>query len=104
MTTSVAAKANTIIRGSTDIINPANEALRGYRRQSLAVESSVINAIIHQLDTGGHETCSRLDASLYSITIQLILQANYCREGERGMYLLAVSIPPPYPLQYIADL
>jgi hypothetical protein len=55
------------------------------------------------LDTGGHETCSRLDASLYSIIIQLILQANHCREGERGMYLLAVSIPPPYSLQYIAD-
>jgi hypothetical protein len=56
------------------------------------VDKSLIIELITLWDSEhGYEICSRLDASLYSIIIQAILQADWCREGERGLHLLAVS-------------
>lgn len=56
------------------------------------METTFIECIVDILDADhSHDICSRLDASIYGILIQIILQAEDCKEGERVFYLLAVS-------------
>jgi len=81
-------------REQSDITNLMKEALRTCRLSKITIGASFIARIVTELDQDGDEVCSRLEASVYSIIVQIILQADYCRENERVLYLLAVSNGP----------
>lgn len=81
-----------ISRSHADAINPVNEALRAQRKSSTKIDRSFVIDIVSELDHENHTVCSRLDAKLYSVIIQILLESEDCRQGERGMYLLAVSM------------
>jgi hypothetical protein len=75
------------------VINPVKEALRAQRKHSEKINQSFVIKIVKELDDEDHGVCSRLDSGIYSVLIQVLLESEYCRGGERAMYLLGVSSP-----------
>lgn len=75
------------------MINPVKEALRAQRKHSEKINQSFVIKIVKELDDEDHGVCSRLDSGIYSVLIQVLLESEYCRGGERAMYLLGVGTP-----------
>jgi len=76
---------------SKDVLNSLNEALRNVRNKKLLIKASAVAAILPVLETEGNEYCRKLDDTTVSVILETVLNAEYCHEGERIMYLFAVG-------------
>ncbi|KAH8657563.1 hypothetical protein BGZ60DRAFT_434519 [Tricladium varicosporioides] len=71
---------------------PLKQALRAHRTNATHFESSFVMNLVSILNDGGRSVCSRLDADLFCIVVEVILQSDHCQESERGLFLLADSL------------
>jgi hypothetical protein len=56
----------------------------------------MISLMVGSLENDGDNICSRLDPAIFCTAVELVLQSEPCIEGERCLFLLAVStLPPP---------
>ncbi|EPE28080.1 hypothetical protein GLAREA_04871 [Glarea lozoyensis ATCC 20868] len=63
--------------------------LKKQRTNLDAVDLEVIRRIVLALERDEQNLCDRLPPAVLCILIEAILQAGYCRESERGLFLLA---------------
>jgi hypothetical protein len=70
------------------------EGLRAARKVSQPIDHSFVRGLFDALDNNGQDLCSRLDPPLFSVIVDIVLQAEYRVEGERIIYLLTVSSLP----------
>ncbi|KAF4631722.1 hypothetical protein G7Y89_g6409 [Cudoniella acicularis] len=71
--------------------NPIKEAMRSNRWKSTTIEPTFVTDLVTELDDGLN-VCSRLDVTLFSLMVEVILQSDHCRHSERGLFLLAESL------------
>ena len=77
------------------------EGLRVARKASQLIDHSFIRGLFDALDNNGQDLCGRIDSPLFSVIIDIVLQAEYRVEGERIIYLLTVSSLPQIELSCV---
>ncbi|TAQ87296.1 hypothetical protein B7494_g4397 [Chlorociboria aeruginascens] len=76
----------------SDTINAVLEALQLCRANQKTVGKSYVTDIDRQLEDAENKVCRRLDAPAYNVILAIIILADYCRDGERIMYMLGAGI------------
>ena len=79
--------------GPREALNFLKETLRCHRNKSTTIEATFAKSIVAEIENGGDDLFDRLEVPVFCIVIDTILQSDYCREGERGINLLAVRLP-----------
>ena len=73
-----------------DALNFLKEALRSHRNKGTTIEPAFANTLVAEIEKAGENICDRLEVSVYCIVVDIMLQSDYSRAGERGINLLAV--------------
>jgi len=73
-------------------IDAIKQSAERYEATQPVFETDQTDELLSTLDNDAGDACARLDANAFVVVIQALLSAERCRSGERGMYLLAVSI------------
>jgi hypothetical protein len=55
----------------------------------------MISLVVGSLENDGDNICSRLDPAIFCTVVEMVLQSEPCIQGERCLFLLAVSTLPP---------
>lgn len=80
-------------RLSQDVISALTEALRSIRHNEQEIKAADISALLAVLEHEENDYCLRLEADLFVAILETIMNAEYCRGGERLAYLLTVGSP-----------
>lgn len=78
-------------RSTKAVLDKVDAALKSLKTRHEEVDSSLVLNLVSEFDTEDNSMCSRFSPQVYDVLLRTILQAEYSREGERGLYLLAVS-------------
>ena len=76
------------------LINKLREFLKDFRDAGKELGADYISLVVACLENDGDNICSRLSPDMFCVIVELVLQTEACLEGERCLYLLAVSTLP----------
>jgi hypothetical protein len=78
-----------------NIVTRLKEFLKDYREARKVLGSDYISLVAGCLENDGDNVCSRLEPAIFCTVVELVLQTEPCIDGERSLFLLAVSNLPP---------
>ncbi len=73
------------------LVNKLKEFLKDFRDAGKELGADYISLVVACLEKFGNSICSHLSPDMFCVIVELVLQTEACIEGERCLFLLAVS-------------